>query len=185
MAHFDHPRELTDPAMEALDLLSRHGVILTNQCPLILGVNDDPKVLGELYRKLSWIGCPPYYLFQGRPTAGNAAYRVPIVRGWAIFQEALQMGAGLARRARFVMSHETGKIEIQGVDDQYIYLRQHRAREPRQRTNIMLYQRDDTACWLDELVPSERGNAPLRESQVCRPRTIRPFPIRSGSRRAM
>ena len=153
MAHFDHPRELTESAIEALDQLIRQRVILTNQCPLIKGINDDPAVLGELYRKLSWIGCPPYYLFQGRPTAGNSAYEVPITRGWAIFQEAIHRGSGLARRARYVMSHETGKVEIMAVDEQYIYLRYHRAKDPALRGRCLLYKRDDKAFWLDELEP--------------------------------
>lgn len=153
MAHFDHPRELTEPAVQALDQLIRSGVILTNQCPLIHGINDDPEVLGELFRRLSWIGCPPYYLFQGRPTAGNSAYRVPIVRGWKLFQETIRRGSGLARRARFVMSHETGKIEILAVDDLYIYLRYHRAKDPALRSRFMVYHRDDAAYWLDDLVP--------------------------------
>jgi lysine 2,3-aminomutase len=159
MAHFDHPRELTGPAVDGLDAYIRLGVICVNQCPLIRGVNDDPEVLGELYRRLSWIGCPPYYLFQGRPTAGNEPYEVPIVRGWEIFREALRHGSGLARRARYCMSHETGKVEISGVDEQYIYLRYHRARDPKLRGRLMLYHRDDNASWLDDLRPVEETAA--------------------------
>ena len=90
MAHFDYPRELTDVAIEGIDTCLRNGVVCVNQCPLIKGINDDPYVLAELFATLSYIGCPPYYLFQGRPTAGNEAYEVPIVRGWEVFQEALR-----------------------------------------------------------------------------------------------
>ena len=115
MAHFDHPRELTDAAVEGIDCFIRQGVICVNQCPLIQGVNDDAAVLAELYQQLAWIGCSPYYLFQGRPTAGNEPYEVPMVRGWHIFRDALRQGSGLARRPRYVMSHETGKIEILAV----------------------------------------------------------------------
>lgn len=161
MNHFDHPRELTDAAIDALDRLMRAGVVHTNQCPMIAGVNDDPAVLSELFRQLSWIGCPPYYVFQGRPTAGNDPYKVPIVRGWEIFREALRRGAGLARRARFVMSHETGKIEILAVDEQHIYLRYHRAKDAGLRGRFLIYQRDDTAYWLDDLVPAAGGDAPV------------------------
>jgi len=161
MAHFDHPRELTDVAIEGIDAFIKSGVICVNQCPLIRGVNDDPKVLTELYQKLAWIGCPPYYLFQGRPTAGNEPYEVPIVRGWHIFREALRHGSGLARRARFVMSHETGKIEILGVDDRHVYLRYHRARNPEDRGRFMVYKRNDEAYWLDQLEPAEPDGAPV------------------------
>lgn len=160
MAHFDHPRELTDPAVAGIDCFIRSGVICVNQCPLVKGVNDDPAVLATLFRRLSFIGCTPYYLFQGRPTAGNEPYEVSIVRGWEIFTEALRQGSGLARRARFVMSHETGKIEILAVDQGYIYLRYHRAKDPALRGQFMIYIRDDDACWLDQLEPAKGSGAP-------------------------
>jgi L-lysine 2,3-aminomutase len=160
MAHFDHPRELTDVAIEGIDCFIRNGVICVNQCPLIKGVNDDPEVLATLFRRLSFVGCPPYYLFQGRPAAGNAPYEVPIVPGWRIFSEALRHGSGLARRARYVMSHETGKIEILAVDDGHIYLRYHRAKHPALRGQFMIYERNDEAYWLDELEPAKGSGAP-------------------------
>ncbi|MFQ5491621.1 MAG: KamA family radical SAM protein [Phycisphaerae bacterium] len=156
MAHFDHPRELTPEAIEGIACFIRNGVICVNQCPLIKGVNDDPQVLAEMYRKLSYIGCPPYYLFQGRPTQGNDPYKVPIVRGWRIFTEALRQGSGLACRARLVMSHETGKIEIVGVDGLHIYGRYHRAKDPALRGRFLVFHRDDDAHWLDELEPADR-----------------------------
>ncbi len=159
MAHFDHPRELTDPAIQGIDALIRCGVICVNQCPLIKGINDDPAVLSDMFRKLSFIGCPPYYLFQGRPTAGNEPYEVPIVRGWEIFREALRHGSGLARRARFVMSHETGKVEILGVDERHIYLRYHRAKDAALRGKFMTYLRDDDAYWLDQLKPAPHSGS--------------------------
>lgn len=159
MAHFDHPRELTDPAVECIDACIRAGVICVNQCPLIRGINDDPQVLAEMYRELSFVGCPPYYLFQGRPTAGNEPYEVPIVRGWNIFREALRIGSGLARRARYCMSHETGKIEILAVDDRHIYLRYHRAKDAANRGRFMIYERNDEAYWLDQLTPAKGGDA--------------------------
>jgi KamA family protein len=160
MAHFDHPRELTDPAVEGIDAFIKCGVICVNQCPLIKGINDDPVVLSDMYRKLSWIGCPPYYLFQGRPTAGNEPYEVPIVRGWDIFREALRMGSGLARRAKYVMSHETGKVEILGIDDRHIYLRYHRAKDAALRGRFMIYHRNDEAYWLDQLEPAAESDSP-------------------------
>lgn len=160
MAHFDHPRELTDVAVEGIDCFIRNGVVCVNQCPLIRGINDDAGVLAELFRTLSYIGCPPYYLFQGRPTAGNEPYEVPIVRGWEVFSEALRCGSGLARRARFVMSHETGKIEVLAVDHRHVYLRYLRAKDPALRGQFMIYRRNDDACWLDELEPAAGYGAP-------------------------
>ncbi|MFQ5805320.1 MAG: KamA family radical SAM protein [Phycisphaerae bacterium] len=161
MAHFDHPRELTAEAAASLARFIDCGVVCVNQCPLVKGVNDDPDVMGDLYRKLSWMGCPPYYLFQGRPTAGNEPYEVPIVRGWEIFQEALTRGSGLAARPRFVMSHETGKVEIVGVDERRIYMRYHRSKFPENRGRFLVMQRDDSAYWLDQLTPAAESYVPL------------------------
>ncbi|UCG17556.1 MAG: 4Fe-4S cluster-binding domain-containing protein [Phycisphaerales bacterium] len=151
MTHFDHPRELTGAAIDCVDCAIRSGVICVNQCPLVKGVNDNADVLATLFRELSFIGCPPYYVFQGRPAAGNEPYKVPIVRGWEIVRQAMRQGSGLACRARFVMSHETGKLEILSVDDDHMYLRYHRAKDPAMRGRFMIYKRDDEACWLDEL----------------------------------
>ncbi len=159
ITHFDHPRELTDEAVEALDVLIRAGVICTNQCPLIKGVNDDPATLAELFSELSYVGCPPYYLFQCRPTAGNEPYAVPIVRGWEIFREAMRRGSGLARRARYVMSHELGKVEITGVTNRHIHVRFHRAKDDALRGQLLKYKRDDAAYWLDDLEPVRGGGA--------------------------
>lgn len=156
MTHFDHPRELTEAALSLLDRLMRLGVVLANQCPLVRGVNDRSDVLGELFQRLAWAGCPPYYLFQMRPTAGNAPFTLPLVQGWEVFQQALSADSGLARRARFVMSHATGKVEVAGVDEHHLYLRYHRPQDREQAARLLRYRRDDEVTWLDELIPSPR-----------------------------
>lgn len=151
MMHFDHPRELTQPAIEGIDLLLKRGVICCNQCPIIKGVNDRAETLGELFRLLSFAGCPPYYVFQGRPTEGNLPYEVPIVRAFHLLRNAVRRNSGLASRVRYVMSHETGKIEIVGVDKKYIYMKYHRAPDQDKVGRMMIFHRDDTAYWLDQL----------------------------------
>lgn len=151
MAHFDHPNELTDEAVRAIETLTRCGVVVTNQCPILRGINDDAGVLAELFERLTGAGCPPYYLFQGRPTAGNQPFALPIVSGWKIFQEAQRRLSGLSRRARFVMSHASGKIEVTGIDDARIYLRYHRAKSPADEGRLLICRRDDQAFWLDDL----------------------------------
>lgn len=168
MAHFDHPRELTDLAIRGLNVALSNGLIAVNQCPLIAGINDNPDVLAEMYAKLSYIGVPPYYLFQGRPTEGNDPYKIPITRGHDIFQNAIGQGSGLARRARYAMSHETGKVEILAVDHQHIYLRYHQAKHPADLGRFLIARRDDDAYWLDdlEIVQGDpiRSTKPLRVS---------------------
>jgi len=151
MNHFDHPRELTREAKEALALLQRAGAQTVNQCPIVRGVNDRPQTFATLFRELSCVGCPQYYVFQGRPTAGNEPYEVPIVTGFGIFNEANRLVSGLAKRARYAMSHATGKIEICGVDDNFIYMKYHRAHRRRDYGKMVIARRDDEAYWLDRL----------------------------------
>lgn len=151
MCHFDHPRELTPEAKAGIAKLLECGVICVSQCPMIRGINDNPDVLAGMFRELSYIGAPQYYVFQGRPTAGNEPFEVPIVRGWQIFSEALVRESGLAGRARFAMSHASGKVEIQAVDDEHIYLRYHRSKYPENNGKFFICKRNDNAYWLDHL----------------------------------
>lgn len=166
MAHFDHPRELTEPAIRGLDALMKAGAVVVNQCPLVRGVNDDPEVLGALYQTLERIGVPPYYLFQGRPTEGNEPYEVPIVEGFSLFDRARRTASGLGRRARFCMSHESGKVEVVGVDDKHIYMRYHQAKDPADESRFMVFHRDDEAFWLDQLKPVEGLGGPALDLAV-------------------
>jgi len=154
MCHFDHPREFTEPAIEAVDTLLRLGAMALNQCPIVAGVNDSADVMQELLETTASVGCPQYYVFQGRPTAGNEPYEVPLVRGWQILSEAKRAVSGLSRRARYCMSHESGKIEVCGVDDRHIYARYHRAKDDANEDRFMVFLRDDEAFWLDQLKPA-------------------------------
>jgi KamA family protein len=151
MNHFDHPRELTPEAREAIRLLLQAGAGMVNQCPIVRGVNDSAAVFAGLFRELSFLNCPQYYVFQGRPTAGNEPYEVPILEGLEIFIEANRHVSGLAKRARFAMSHETGKIEILGADDHYLYMRYHRAHKKEDYGKMVVALRDEQAYWLDQL----------------------------------
>ena len=49
------------------------------------------------------------------------------------------------------MSHETGKVEILGVDNEHIYLRYHQAKDVTDLGRFFVCQRDDEAYWLDQL----------------------------------
>lgn len=155
MTHFDHPREITSAALAAMDSVLSAGVACANQCPIIRGVNDQPQTLSRLFHELSCAACPQYYVFQCRPTAGNRGYSLPIVRSWSIFQDALNEGAGLSSRARFVVSHSLGKSEILWVSPSRIRTRYHQARDRRDRGRFVNYVRDDDAIAIDELVSAE------------------------------
>ena len=150
MTHFVHPRELTDVAIKAVNMLQRAGAILTNQMPLIRDVNTDPEILAELLAKLSFIGVVPYYIFQCRPALGNKAYTVPIEEGYEIIEQAKALVSGLAKRARFVMSHSTGKVEIVGKTEDYVYFKYHRAADDVESGRFLVFANNPYAYWLDD-----------------------------------
>jgi lysine 2,3-aminomutase len=155
MTHFDHPRELTARAAHAVAVLREAGAMCLNQCPVTAGINDDPVVLAELFERCTEVGCPQYYVFQCRPTIGNAPFEMPIQRAFEIVEEARGMVSGLSRRARFCISHESGKIEVVGTDPQRIYARYHRAKDPSDSGRMLVFRRNDEAYWLDQLVPAD------------------------------
>ena len=162
MAHFNHPRELTDVAAEGLSRLLESRAIVVNQTPLLAGVNDDPDVIAELFNRLSYIGVPPYYLFQGRPIAGNSGFKISLREGYEIFEKAKTRMSGLAKRARYAMSHSTGKIEIVGFLDDRIALKYHQAKDPENMGRLFTLPYREGACWLDDLQQPEEKNIPAR-----------------------
>jgi len=62
---FMHPREITPKCCKSLERLSNAGIVLLQQGPLLKGINDDPKVLKELYEKLAQHSVIAYYGIYG------------------------------------------------------------------------------------------------------------------------
>ncbi len=165
MTHFVHPRELTGAAIKGVNLLHKAGALLANQTPLIRGVNSYPEVLAELLSKLSYIGVVPYYIFQCRPAVGNKPYTVPIEKGYEIVEQAKSMVSGLAKRARYTMSHTTGKIEILGKSEEFTYFKYHRAADDQDSGRFMAFKSNPNAYWFDdydEIVRDYPINLPYR-----------------------
>ena len=165
MTHFIHPRELTDLAVKAVGLLHRAGAIVANQAPLIRGVNAEPAVLAKLLARLSFIGAVPYYIFQCRPALGNKAYTVPIERGYEIVEQAKAQVSGLAKRIRFVMSHSSGKIEVIGKTEDFVYFKYHRAADDADSGRFLVFKCNPNACWLDdyeEVIHEYPASSPYR-----------------------
>jgi KamA family protein len=150
ITHFDHPRELTQEALQALNLLRLSGVITANQTPILRGVNDDPNVLAELLNRLAQAGVPPYYLFVCRPTEGNRHFAVPVETALDIVEEARTLSSGLGKRARLIMSHASGKIEVLGKTEEQIFFRYHSSPAGSHPNRLLVLKRKPEALWLDD-----------------------------------
>ncbi len=150
ITHFSNPKELTSVALKAVQMLQLAGVELANQTPLIRGINDDAQTLATLFRRLAFAGIHPYYIFQCRPAVGNKPYAVPIEEAYTIFEHAKAKVSGLAKRARYVMSHKTGKIEIVGLTADKIFFKYHRAAKHEDSGKFIVCRRNPEAYWLED-----------------------------------
>jgi lysine 2,3-aminomutase len=150
MAHFNHPRELTPESIRAADMLRKAGVIVVNQTPILKDINSDPETLTALFRKVSFAGISPYYVFQCRPTTGNQFFLVPVEQSYEVLQRSWQACSGLAKRARFVMSHATGKIEMVGKTTEHVFMRYHQAADPSDIGKFMVFKKNPLARWFDD-----------------------------------
>ena len=78
MTHFNHPRELTQEAAEALERCVDHGVPVFNQMVLLNGVNNHEAIVQALSRRLLYLRVKPYYMFQCDPSEGTDHLRTSI-----------------------------------------------------------------------------------------------------------
>ena len=82
VTQFNHPRELTPDAVQAIKALRNAHCIVRNQTVLLKGVNDNADVLAQLMNGLVARGVIPYYIFQCRPVEGvQNQFQVPLLRG--------------------------------------------------------------------------------------------------------
>ncbi len=84
--HFNHAKELTPEASEALARLADAGIPLGAQTVLLAGVNDSVEVMKELVHKLVRNRVRPYYLYQCDLVEGAGHFRTTISKGIEIIE---------------------------------------------------------------------------------------------------
>ncbi|MGM0601169.1 MAG: KamA family radical SAM protein [Candidatus Rifleibacteriota bacterium] len=110
--HFNHEKELTEVAKEAALKVRETGVTINNQAVLLKGVNDSVEAIENLMNGLIKIGINPYYLYQCMPVSRvRHHFQVSLKRGIDIVDEAKERLDGYAKRFKFIMGHDKGKIE--------------------------------------------------------------------------
>jgi len=84
--HFNHPKEMTKEAMEALRKLADAGIVLGNQTVLLRGVNDCPCIMKDLVHCLVKNRVRPYYIYQCDLSLGIEHFRTPVSKGIEIIE---------------------------------------------------------------------------------------------------
>jgi len=152
VTHFNHPNEITEESINAIDRLIDAKIIMNNQAVLMKGVNDNAETLARLMKKLVSIGVNPYYVFQCRPVKRvKSHFQVPFVRGLQVVEGAKKTLDGHSKRFKYCMSHYTGKVEILGIKDGQIYLRYNQARFRKDQSRFFSKRLTSQAAWLDDL----------------------------------
>ncbi len=150
VTQFNHPKEITPAATEAIRKLLECGVVVKNQTVLLRGVNDDPAVLAALLKGLTAIGVVPYYVFQCRPVSGvKNQFQVPFSRGYDIVRGAMAAQNGQGKCIRYCLSHPRGKIEILGREGERMLFRFHQAKDPSEIGRIFPVKLHEDQAWLD------------------------------------
>lgn len=94
--HFNHPRELTRSARQALAKLADAGIPLGNQSVLLANVNDCPRIMRSLVHKLVQNRVRPYYLYQCDLSEGLSHFRTPVGKGIEIIESLIGHTTGFA-----------------------------------------------------------------------------------------
>ncbi len=96
MTHFNHPRELTEEATNAIENCVDHGIPVMNQMVLLNGVNNHAAIVQALSRRLLFLRAKPYYMFQCDPSIGTDYLRTTIDNSLEIQRELWGHLSGLA-----------------------------------------------------------------------------------------
>ncbi|MEE4194821.1 MAG: lysine 2,3-aminomutase [Anaerolineae bacterium] len=94
--HFNHPKELTPEAAEALARLVDGGIVVGNQNVLLKGVNDCPYILKELFQHLVKLRVRPYKMYQCDLSQGIGHFRTSIAKGIGIMEHLIGHTSGIA-----------------------------------------------------------------------------------------
>ncbi len=84
--HCNHLEEIEKEVSETLKKLRQLPVHLMSQSVLLKGVNDSPKALISLFKKLAYTGVQPYYLHHPDRVRGAMHFYLSIERGRQIYE---------------------------------------------------------------------------------------------------
>jgi lysine 2,3-aminomutase len=96
VTHFNHPKEVTEEARSACELLVDNGVPVENQAVLLRRVNSEARIIKELSHVLLRARVRPYYLHQMDVAEGCEHLRTPLSTGIRILEALRGHTSGLA-----------------------------------------------------------------------------------------
>ncbi len=95
--HANHPRELTDKVKAVAQKFVKAGIPLLSQSTLLRGVNNDAKVLEQLFRAFTAMKIKPYYLHHPDLAPGTGHFRLSIKEGQELTAQLQGKMSGIAQ----------------------------------------------------------------------------------------
>jgi KamA family protein len=160
MAHFNHPGELeTSAVQEAVKRLTKAGVQIRSQSPLLRNINDSADVWADNWRKQVELGIVPYYMFIARDTGAQDYFAVTLNRAWQIYRNAYNQVSGICRTVKGPsMSCDPGKVQVLGVSEingqKVFVLNFLQGRDPSWVGKPFFAKYNPEAIWMDDLEPA-------------------------------
>lgn len=115
--HFNHPDEITPQSIIAITKLTNSPIKIYNQTVLLKGINDNPKILENLFRKLHLLGVEIYCLYHCDPLKSAEHFRTSIQKGIEIKKYFRGARASGRINPAYIIDTQIGKVEI-GIDGQ-------------------------------------------------------------------
>lgn len=93
---FNHSKEITLEAKQAVEKLTKAGVQVGNQTVLLKGINDNPHVMKKLLQDSLKARIKPYYIFHCKKLEGIRHFRASIEDGLNIMEHLRGYTSGMA-----------------------------------------------------------------------------------------
>lgn len=160
MAHFNHYKELTTPALrEAVRRINETGARIRTQSPVFRRINDNPNMWAKMWKEQVKLGMIPYYMFIARDTGAQHYFALPLEKCHDIFRKAYKQVSGLARTVRGPsMSCGPGKIHVLGsskiAGEKVFVLRFLQGRNSDWIGKPFFAKYNPNAIWIDDLEPA-------------------------------
>jgi len=124
--HVCHPAELSNDFKDAITKIQKVVPIVFSNMPLLRGINDNEKVLHDLFMTLYKMGIKPYYLYHFMPfSPGSAMYKASVNEGITLMNKLKRRISNIAM-PEYVLPHAKGKFTVPLIKDikqfpQHIY----------------------------------------------------------------
>lgn len=107
--HFSVQEEISQDVGLALAKLADNGFVMLSQTVLLKGVNDDVKILSELFKKLTVNRVIPYYLYHNDYVKGAEHFRTTVNKGLEIIDEMIGKVSGYLV-PKYIVDTKNGKM---------------------------------------------------------------------------